>query len=124
MEKVLFWTYLSNAVFLINHEIDSAYWEEWNLFKMKGGIGGFLILHFPLLFVVLYGLISVYDFSLAGLIFSLLLSIIGIGAFFIHLYYLLKGRKEFDHPVSKFILTGTLAISLFQLILTIILFIK
>jgi len=46
--KVLFWLYLINAILLINHEIDSAFWKEWELFKLPGGIGGFLILHFPI----------------------------------------------------------------------------
>jgi hypothetical protein len=27
--KILFWIYLINAILLINHEIDSAYWKEW-----------------------------------------------------------------------------------------------
>jgi len=46
--KILFWLYLINAILLINHEIDSAFWKEWELFKLLGGIGGFLILHFPI----------------------------------------------------------------------------
>ena len=29
MEDTLFWLYLVNAVILIVHEIDSAYWKEW-----------------------------------------------------------------------------------------------
>ena len=48
MEKILFWIYLANAVLLISHEIDSAYWKEWDLFKLPGGITGFLIIHFHL----------------------------------------------------------------------------
>jgi len=52
---VLFWLYLINAIRLINHEIDSAFWKAWELFKLPGGINGFLILHFPLLFLILYG---------------------------------------------------------------------
>lgn len=31
--SLLFWIYLVNAVLLINHEIDSAYWQEWKLFS-------------------------------------------------------------------------------------------
>lgn len=26
------WLYLANATVLITHEIDSAYWHEWELF--------------------------------------------------------------------------------------------
>jgi hypothetical protein len=50
---------LTNSVLLINHEIDSAYWKEWELFRLPGGIAGFLLIHFPLLFLILYGLILV-----------------------------------------------------------------
>jgi hypothetical protein len=37
---LLFWIYLTNAVILINHEIDSAFWQEWKLInpKQKNGI--------------------------------------------------------------------------------------
>ncbi|MHA1463081.1 MAG: DUF6713 family protein, partial [Candidatus Heimdallarchaeota archaeon] len=31
----MFWLYMVNAVLLILHEIDSAYWKEWELFKMR-----------------------------------------------------------------------------------------
>ena len=34
MFELLFWLYLVNAVLLITHEIDSAYWKEWELFKL------------------------------------------------------------------------------------------
>jgi hypothetical protein len=33
MADLLFWLYLVNSVLLINHEIDSAYWKEWDLFN-------------------------------------------------------------------------------------------
>jgi hypothetical protein len=66
---LLVWVYLTNSVLLINHEIDSAYWKEWDLFKLPGDITGFLILHFPILFFILYGLILVVKQSAAGLIF-------------------------------------------------------
>ena len=59
MADFLFQLYLTNSVLLINHEIDSAYWKEWELFRLPGGIAGFLLIHFPLLFLILYGLILV-----------------------------------------------------------------
>ena len=80
----LFWIYLINAIILINHEIDSAYWQEWKLINPNDekGIAGFLILHFPMLFVILYGLILVERGTFIGLIISLTLSAGGIFAFF------------------------------------------
>ncbi len=118
--KFIFWLYLTNSIFLIIHEIDSAYWKEWELFKLKGGVTGFLLLHFPLLFLVQYGLYLVSLQSFSGLIFSIILSLAGIMAFIIHFSFFAKGRTEFKTPVSIFILWSTLVISLVQFILTII----
>lgn len=53
MSELLFWLYLTNSVLLIVHEMDSVYWKEWDLFGLGGGVSGFLVLHFPLLFLVL-----------------------------------------------------------------------
>ena len=69
---LLFWIYLINAVILINHEIDSAYWQEWKLINPddKTGINGFLILHFPMILALLLGLVFVYDNKPSGFVFS------------------------------------------------------
>ena len=119
MSDPLLWLYLSNAVLLINHEIDSAYWKEWELFGLPGGIAGFLSLHFPLLFVVLYGLVLIARGSFWGLILSLVLSGGGIFAFVVHSYFLRQGRREFNTPISKIILVLTLLVSIVQMIVTI-----
>ena len=119
MPEVLFWIYLINAVLLINHEIDSAYWKEWDLFRLPGGITVFLLLHFPMMFIVLYGLILVYRQAFLGLIFSLILSLSGMFAFSIHMYFIRKGRDEFKIPISLFILVATLIVSLIQAGITI-----
>ncbi len=119
MHDLLFWLYLSNAVLLINHEIDSAYWREWELFKLPGGITGFLLLHFPLLFFILVGLVLVTKNLYSGLIFSLILCIGGIFAFVIHTYFLKKGRTEFNKPFSKILLWLTLLFSVVQMPVTV-----
>ena len=123
MADVLLWLYLCNSVLLINHEIDSAYWKEWELFKLPGGISGFLLLHFPLLVFVLYGLVLVSRQSPVGLVFSFILCLGGIFAFSIHSYFLKKGRNEFNKPISKFILFAVLILSIIQLSVTIYLII-
>ena len=112
--RALFWLYLINSILLINHEIDSAYWKEWELFKLPGGINGFLILHFPLLFFVLYGLVLICSGSSAGLIFSLVLSAGGVFAFGIHSVFIKKGHRQFSTPISKLILTATFITSILQ----------
>jgi hypothetical protein len=120
--NLLFWIYILNATILINHEIDSAYWQEWKLINPDDnkGINGFIILHFPMILLVLLGLVLLYDHKLSGYIISLILSAGGIFAFFFHFYHLRKGKPEFNSMLSKSIILATFVISIFQTILTVI----
>jgi hypothetical protein len=124
MWQVLFWLYLANAVLLINHEIDSAYWQEWKLFRLPGEITGFLLVHFPLLFLILYGLVLVDRQTLSGLIISLVLSFGGLFAFLIHTYFSRRGREEFGLALSQIILVSILIVSLAQAAITIYLLVQ
>ena len=119
--SLLFWIYMANAVILLVHEIDSAYWQEWKLLNPddKNGINGFLILHIPMVFLILLGLVYVYEDKFVGLIISLILSAGGLFAYFFHFYHLRKGRLEFNTVISKGIIISTLIISVLQIILTI-----
>jgi hypothetical protein len=116
----LLWIYLINATCLIVHEIDSAYWKEWKLFRLPGGAGFFILLHIILIFMVLLGLVWVVQDKTAGLIISLVLGAAGIGAFSIHTWFIRKGHPEFRTGVSQFILISTLIASLAQVTLTLL----
>jgi uncharacterized membrane protein len=118
---LLFWIYLINAIVLINHEIDSAYWQEWKLIRpdQKDGITGFLVIHFPMLFIILIGLVLVYDHRLSGYIISLLLAAGGLFAFFFHFYHLRKGKPEFNTMISIVMIVSTFVLSILQIILTV-----
>jgi hypothetical protein len=119
VHDVLPWLYLINAVLLITHEIDSAFWKEWELFKLPGGSTGFILLHVPLVFIILLGLVLVFQHSFAGLVISLILGAGGIFAFTIHSIFINRGRKEFRVPVSIALLIANLAFSLSQISCTI-----
>jgi hypothetical protein len=123
MAEFLPWLYMVNAVFLINHEIESAFWKEWDLFKIKGGISTFLMLHFPLLFFVLLGNVLLFQYKHTGLIFSLILGFAGIFAYGIHTYFIKIGNPQFDTPMSLFILKSTLLLSIVQMGVTVYLLI-
>ena len=101
MKDILFWFYLLNALVLILHEIDSAYWKEWELFHLPGGEAGFLLLHIPLLLPVLFGLVLVERGALAGLILSLLVSGAGLFSFSIHTTFIRRGHSQFNTPSLK-----------------------
>lgn len=119
IHQIVFWLYLVNAILLILHEMDSAYWKEWDLFGLPGGIGGFLFLHIPLYAVLLYGLIPVWCGDGAGMILSLVVGAAGLAAFFIHRYLLWKGRPEFNTPPSIALLYLLLVASAAQIAATI-----
>jgi hypothetical protein len=133
MPELVFWTYLVNAALLINHEIDSAYWREWNLFRSRASATDeedrrdltlFLLFHLPVVAVFLWGLIEVRGLTLAGLILSLVLSGSGIAAFVIHVVFIRKGHREFVIPISLAILGATLIVSMVQAGATIALLIQ
>ncbi len=116
--KPLTLLYALNAAILVAHEIDSAYWREWEMFGLGGGIGGFVLSHVPLVLVVLWGFERLLASARAGLWTSLLLSLAGLGGAAIHSAFLLAGHPEFRHPVSLGVLAATAVVSLPQLVLT------
>jgi hypothetical protein len=92
-----------------------VYWKEWDLFNIKGGMTGFLVLHLFLVFVILGGLVLVIRDDFWGLVMSLVMGAVGVFTFSIHAYYLKKGRKEFRTPLSLGILGAILIVSAIQL---------
>lgn len=120
--NLLSWLYLINSVLLINHEIDSAYWKEWELFKLPGGINSFLLIHIPLIFIILLGIVLLIQNNFYGYVISLIVALGGIFAFTIHIYFISKGKKQFNTPMSLFILTSILMVSIIQLYFTFISF--
>jgi hypothetical protein len=115
----LFFLYLFNASLLLTHEVDSAFWKEWDLFGLPGGIQFFLVLNFLMIVAAFFGFAEVVKGTRAGLYSSLALAVVGIFAFSIHSYFLLTGHPEFGLPVSLIILAATLLVSAAQAILVI-----
>jgi len=106
--------YLLNLALLITHEIDSAFWKEWNLFGLPGGIQGFLIVNFLLMLVALAGFRSMISGERSGYYFALLLAGSGIFAFGIHTYFIFQGHQEFTLLISVVTLIMIFFLSLTQ----------
>jgi len=118
MRTPLFWAFLANGILLILHEMDSAYWREWEMFKLPGKIGFFLALHVPILAVLMLGLVFLALEAPAGLWISVAAAAGGLAAFTIHMTFLKKGRPEFSTAPSRVILYALLAGSVLQAGLT------
>ena len=111
---MLSWLYLLNAAVLITHEIDSAYWHEWELFGIPGGIQVFLALNLLLVIAILYGLQALALGRESGFILAWVLVAGGLFAAIIHSYFLLQGSQAFSSPASLALLFATFALSLAQ----------
>jgi hypothetical protein len=107
--------YLGNSIVLITHEIDSAYWHEWELFGLPGGIQLFLILHIPLLSFVLWGYRSVVLWTRGARTYSYILAFAGILAVLIHGGFLAASTPQFRSPASLALLAATLILSVWQI---------
>ena len=106
--------YLLNLALLLTHQIDSAYWREWELFHLPGGLQVNLVLNFLLTLMALGGFVLLLTGSQTGYWAALVLAAAGIGAFAIHTVFMLKGSRAFRLPVSIGVLTASLIVSLVQ----------
>jgi hypothetical protein len=108
----LVWLYLANAAVLITHEIDSAFWHEWELLHLPGGIQGFLLLNLLLVLIILYGLRAVILQTPGSLALAWLLTAGGLIAAALHGFFLWIGDPSFRNPTSIGLLALTFALSL------------
>jgi membrane-bound ClpP family serine protease len=112
--RTLEFLYLSNAALLVTHEMDSAYWHEWELLHLPGGIQLFLVLNLALVLLVLVGLRLLVLRRRSGLWCSFGLAGAGVLAFVIHTIFLLDGHPAFRLPVSMGVLGLSLVLSVLQ----------
>ncbi len=113
MDAAVFWLYLATLTLLVLHTIDGAYWKEWDLLGPPGGIGGFLLFpHSP----AAGGLLGAGSDSGreggragGGAVGS---AAAGLVTFGVHVWFLRRGRPEFNAPVSKAIIWACLPVSL------------
>lgn len=111
---LLLWLYLLNAAVLITHEIDAAYWREWELFGIPGGIQTFLGINLILVIVVLYGHQALALGRFSGMALSWALVAASLVAVMIHTCFLLQGSDAFKLPASLALLVAALVFSLAQ----------
>jgi hypothetical protein len=111
--------YLVNSVLLFIHEEDSAYWKEWELFGLPGGVQSFLLMDMVLITIGLIGFRYVVMKRRAGLWFALLQAGCGVLAFVLHGVFILGGHPEFTLPVSELVLVLTFVVSVTQAVVSI-----
>lgn len=112
----LHWLFLLNATALIAHQIDAAYWHEWELFHLPGGNQVNLLLNIPIIALVLYAHSRVVADVRAGLYFYKLLATLGFLTCGIHSFFFMQGADAFVQPMSILLLIATFVLSAWQLL--------
>ncbi|MGK5030607.1 DUF6713 family protein [Janthinobacterium sp. MDT1-19] len=100
MPRSYFWTMLS----LFLHQIDAAYWKEWEMFHVPGGIQGFLVVNLAAIAVVLVGYRHVLLATPRAPLYAGVCAALGVGTCLIHAGFALAGQEQFHLPLSVLII--------------------
>lgn len=114
MEK----NYLITTCLLILHQIDAAYWHEWEMFNLPGGIQGYLLFNIVAIPILLIGYRQVILANASAIAYSYLCGILGVVTCLIHLAFYWSGFEQFTLPLSIFILVLCFVSGCSQLVLT------
>lgn len=96
MARSYFWTMLC----LILHQIDAAYWREWEMFYLPGGVQGFLVFNLAAIAVVLAGYRQVLLALPRARLYAGICGALGVATFLIHAGFALAGMEQFHLPLS------------------------
>ena len=116
VHSTLRWLFLANAVVLITHQIDAAYWHEWELFHIPGGNQLNLLLNIPIIALVLYAHNRIVTDIGTGLGYYKLLAALGYLTVGVHSFFFMLGGGSFRQPMSIALLLATFVLSTWQLL--------
>ena len=107
-----------NITFLTGHQIDAAYWHEWEMFKLPGGIQFYNIFNLILFAISIGCLIPIVERRKVGRYASIAIASCSGIVLPIHSLFALAGFRQFNLPVSILLILGTFIISIIQMVLT------
>jgi hypothetical protein len=110
-------TIVLNLTLLIVHQIDAAYWHEWEMFRLPGGIQVFNVLNIVIFLSVLACFVTVVARKPAGLYCALAIAAVSALVLPIHAGFALAGYAQFHLPVSIAVIVGTFLVSIVQVTL-------
>jgi hypothetical protein len=103
-----------NMALLITHQIDAAYWHEWELFRLPGGIQLFNVMNLIIFLIVLGCFVNVIERKPSGFYCALGLAAVSALVLPIHAGFALAGYSQFHLPVSIAVIMGTFLASIVQ----------
>jgi hypothetical protein len=108
--------FLLNDTVLITHQIDAAFWHEWELFRIPGGNQVNLLLNLPIIGLVLYAQSQVAGGSGRAPALYKLIAYLGFLTVAVHAGFFVAGSATFVQPVSIALLAATAVLSCLQLV--------
>ena len=107
-----------NLSLVMAHQADAAYWREWEMFGLPGGIQFFTLFNLAAFVLLLWLFAAVMSRQRAGLRGSFLIAALSGVILPIHAAFAFAGFTEFHLPVSIAVIVGTFVVSIWQAILT------
>lgn len=108
------WISLCNLTVLCTHQIDAAYWHEWELFRLPGGNQLNLMLNLPLIGSALFALCVIVTRSpRAGLAHAYLIGL-GLLTVVLHGGFYATGHSQFMQPMSYLLMVAIGVLSIGQ----------
>lgn len=101
-------SYFATLLALIAHQIDAAYWQEWTLFHLPGGVQGYLLFNLLAVPVLLVGYRHVLLGTARARMYARICAVLGIATFLIHAGFALAGGRSFHLPLSIAIIVACL----------------
>lgn len=108
--------FLLNATVLITHQIDAAFWQEWQLFHLPGGNQLNLLLNLPIIALVLWAHRQVAAGTAQSPAAHRLLAFLGFLTVALHAAFFAAGHQQFMQPVSIALLVATGVLSGMQMV--------
>ena len=107
-----------NLALVLTHQVDGAYWHEWEMFQLPGGIQLNNFINVLTFVALLYLFIPVVQRKGSGITCSLVIAAISALVLPIHVGFAIAGYQQFHLPFSIFIIVGTFLLAILQVVLT------
>ena len=107
-----------NLALLIGHQCDAAYWHEWDMFHLPGGIQLFNVLNVLIFIVLLAWLPAIIQRRRPGYRYAWVIAAICCIVLPIHSGFALAGVAGFELPVSVALIVATFIGGCLQMLVT------
>ena len=107
-----------NLSLVMAHQVDAAYWKEWEMFGLPGGIQLFTVFNLVAFLLLLRFFSFVLLRQRNGLRGSFLIASLSGIVFPIHAVFAAFGFRQFHLPISITVIVGCSVVSIWQSVLT------